>query len=1738
MRRLIAILLTGCLAFQTWAAAAVPASAGSKTGKTAIESSENSNRESVSQTESGLEVEIRSSRLFPFQGKATIQIRGGEVEESKELHFGGSDAVSETQRFDVPHGDYTVTIKSDKFADYKQKVQVSKGWVSKLQVWAARYENGRGASPGWIRQGDINGDGVIDQKDTELMLSAVREDPKKSDTDLNQDGYTDLVDLQNMVQGIDETQESNIEKLALLRKVQAVGGTTVEGSMEAFLSRSEGIVLKPSDASAAISASNPVALEFTLAEDGAQDTADIPKIQGIAIHAPMKAEEGEDVSSEIVDGEAQVVAVDEKGNEQELTIPLASESKRSMSLKAYSADPKVHMDADGSLVLDFGNQIAVKRVTIKITGTRKTEPLVNLAKVEFVNNMEDRIAPPQLDIPTLNAPVSDNMALTVTWSAQTNITGYEVYVSGPVKGQTENETQIIRVSDTLHTISGINDKELINYEKYKIKVRSVNGDWKSPWSNEQTGIPKPQKLPAPPDYVKAEGGYRSISVSWKDMEDAAGYMVYYKKSTDTEFVPVVKDFQPVQAGTGKLEDARYVISGLEDNVEYSVYVISWNELGWGKASLVSSAVTKDDGPPQLPTYKLLNTSKGEGVLSDHIVKATIGGSGGAKMVSSPLDTSAGSALGLVDNNFGSYWIKSDWDDGVAYPSLGKGMIITLDDDYPMNYMTFAAADQKTSVDVVRIGYWNKENPDKEQIVNARLIHKKDENNNPYYIVKFDGAITANKIHMCLGRSWGGSGDLMVGEIHFHKYDSLEDDIMKLYEDEMHTTLRKDVTEAVIAALEERLNTIDEESGEKHPLFQELTLEIKTAREILNSKLDPSLEVENRITGQKDKHLGFSGLNPWQPLGKVAYAGETLLVYVGHNTKRTGDSTNLQLIVTQHHAEANSLAKGINLKIGRNEITVPQLTSNTFERGGQLYIAYTGNNSSDQYAVRISGGSSIPVLSVYGKTGSERTEAISAYVKQLESYVNTIQPGHDEKHTGTKNVDYDYDVTNCILNATDIMMKDMMYSVPATQVWAAIKNAQDKTEKLDHSLKAMEDTMTLFYQHKGLSDDAGTKRGNNALPAQHLNIRYMRMFAGAFMYASGNHIGVEWGSTTLAGGPNDWSGFGWGVAHEIGHNINQGTYAVAEITNNYFAQLLTKTPGKTRFQYPKVYEKVTSGTIGRSSNVSTQLALYWQLHLAFDNHTDDRHIFENYEEQFNNLFFARVDTYSRNPDKAPQSGLSLKGGTDQNLMRLACAAANKNILPFFQRWGMVPDEETKAYAQKYGEAETKALYYVNDDARDYRAAHTGEEGTILNQDVVTATVAAKSNQVEVTIATEQNKDLILGYEILRSMTSNGKEEKKVVGFQPIDTAQNTVYVDSISSINNRVMEYEVRAVDKYLNYSNSVQAGSVKIQTDGVLDKTEWTVETTMTSEDDVAIDSDIEDPDSGYHAEDPGSIGEKKVHSIDRILDQDRTEAGTYHGISEGNAVITIDMHKTEQVTALKYQGDALTGMTIEVSPDGSAWTVVKEGYTGLSGTGEQTVWFDSVKEDSRDSWIGTYDARYVKMTIPQSGEIAIQEIEICGPSGDNLEFMEAEENTPAVGVLTADYKYGSQDSDVIKKGSLIFTGTYKGNPAYNVVVLYDTEGNVIGAKEDAVQAGQVIFAEVPEQGNLGETSNGTWVYYVEPGQWDAASLQKIKGVRGELYRVDDALTLEGERIVSDTQVIQLPDSLPDITLTGSKYGS
>ena len=69
----------------------------------------------------------------------------------------------------------------------------------------------------------------------------------------------------------------------------------------------------------------------------------------------------------------------------------------------------------------------------------------------------------------------------------------------------------------------------------------------------------------------------------------------------------------------------------------------------------------------------------------------------------------------------------------------------------------------------------------------------------------------------------------------------------------------------------------------------------------------------------------------------------------------------------------------------------------------------------------------------------------------------------------------------------------------------------------------------------------------------------------------------------------------------------------------------------------------------------------------------------------------------------------------------------------------------------------------------------------------------------------------------------------------------------------------------------------------------------------------------------------------------------------------------------------------------------------------------------------------------------------------------------------------------------------------------------------------------MPETGNIQDVSDGKWVYWIAP---NSENQSKITSVRAELYRVDDALTNEGQRLVSDSYFVEMPSVLPKITLT------
>ena len=72
-------------------------------------------------------------------------------------------------------------------------------------------------------------------------------------------------------------------------------------------------------------------------------------------------------------------------------------------------------------------------------------------------------------------------------------------------------------------------------------------------------------------------------------------------------------------------------------------------------------------------------------------------------------------------------------------------------------------------------------------------------------------------------------------------------------------------------------------------------------------------------------------------------------------------------------------------------------------------------------------------------------------------------------------------------------------------------------------------------------------------------------------------------------------------------------------------------------------------------------------------------------------------------------------------------------------------------------------------------------------------------------------------------------------------------------------------------------------------------------------------------------------------------------------------------------------------------------------------------------------------------------------------------------------------------------------------------------------------LAEVEEEGEIKNVWNGTWLYWIEPGQ--QTDLAGLARVRAEMYRVNDALTNEGQRLVSDSLFENMPATLPEIEL-------
>lgn len=1345
----------------------------------------------------------------------------------------------------------------------------------------------------------------------------------------------------------------------------------------------------------------------------------------------------------------------------------------------------------------------------------------------------------------------------------------------------------------------------------------------------------PETKPEGPEGIKVSGVYKGLKVSWKAHQKAKDYDLYYRKVGDGAWIkandpnePKYSDSNPdndIPDGVENLDPTdktdsneliratSYEIAGLEDGAAYEIKMTATNHHGTGGLSKTYLGETAALVPPDMTNYKLINTPKEDGGVN-HIEKVTV-------KESSILELSNNDPMSIVDNNYDTTWVLKDWDAGVNYGQ--RSPIVTFDKEYTFDTIRFTTKLENMSAyplpHEAKLRVYADDDTEYNSPIkviertNIRFSTKTAPNGVKYLEVKLPEAITAKQIELNIA----GSKNLSISEMKFYHYDSLEGDVEGLFADDLRLVLNDEVTQETIDELMTRAKTIDPVSLEYHPSQESILEDLEMAQNLLNdANLDKDVITLDASILDYSPNLGQA--NSWQSLGVAVKPGDNISIYVGTEAGR--EHSQFEVLFTQNYAESGSWNSGVvRIGVGKNDIQVPEGRFNMdVEKGGNVYIRpVSGFYEKQKINVRVSGGTKIPHLNVNNiiTDRSKETEVkamIREYIRDLKLYVAdlpSLYPSVEDK----VNNQYKYDAKTSILNSTEIESERVMLTLTATEVLTGITSGLNgdenaEVDRLYESLLAWEQLMEISYSLKGVIETAIDFNGNGKIdnnkndtaslidglteqeyfnkhraPRSRINVKYQRMFTGAFMYASSHHVGIDVGSGIgLVQGvpfnfdsegnitnPNEGSLYGWGISHEVGHVQDQANLTQAEVTNNILA-LITQTfngTSESRLEggtYLKMYDKVTSGSIGSTSDIAAKLGMYWQLHLAYEENETYEMLQNNKDIDPNNdSFYAKLYKFNRIKIAAPkEDGYNQ---VEQTFIMRASDAAGKDLREFFERWGIVSSPNTNKYLNEMNyPKETRAIYYLNDEARRRRLDASNSEdmakdtaviasfGTDKNGNKITNKTYLNQREIPLNLSVTKDSDKILGYEIIRKESTSTGVKEVPVGFVERDRRDEsgiTSYVDTIDAINNRVLGYKVVAYDYDLNKTEETVIGEIKVTHNGSIGESSWILSTNTTN------DEDERDEHTGHGTVQNGVITRINDNNPDTV----------FQGMKDGNQdpYVIIDLSSNKSLVGLTYTAPKTTTKKLSLknlfsrsdekvykpisdyeiytSLDGEKWTLSSSGKFDNSKT-TQTVYFsEDGKTDAKQLW--AYNARYVKLVAKRNTEISIAELDLLTAAGDNIEIgidNDDQVYKNGVGRLKSDYKYA--EGKVIPKGSIIVTGEYRGNPAFNVPLLLNEND-----KNFALKSKAVLLATLPENSELTEVAEGNWIYWIEPqdqGKVDVGNglEQNLEGtaIKAELYRynkLNEAGAPVGQRLVSDTFLVQLPsdlNTLPEIELNSS----
>lgn len=1478
---------------------------------------------------------------------------------------------------DLPQGNYKIALTGNNHASYTSEL-IS---IDKTSKQIDIFTNSKS-----FTYGDLNKDAVVDEQDFAILEAEIQKGDHSHD--LTGDGTVDIQDLALLKLNMSSTNSAVIQETSFLSVADLVDTVKMESQLaddgvevtkgnisDLFNSTStEPVQFSLTGEDTTVSQENPITIPIVLEEDTAMAEIQLTSplgegaLQSGYVTVVYEDEEGKDAEM--------VVYFDETTNVEAKTLgAVYSDLVLDTGIKTQTLGTSYDEETN-VVVISLGARVVVKTITVSVTAVENTQggtDYVSLQEVNFVVDLVPEDPQARDGLVENVVAVGGNESVSLSWDKVPNISGYRLSY-GTTSGKYGTT---INTEDTSYTLGGLE-----NFTSYYFVLQSTYGDWSSSYSDQVMATTAPTTAPSATTLLQASPIDQGAELKWNSNKNATSYTVWMKKTNSTEAY--------TQKAT--TSSTSILVGDMENDVEYSVYVTCSNSIGSSPASNILTVTPEKENldGPTLPENGRLPLSA--------VTKITMDNSSNIK---SDLYPNGWDISYVRDEDYATDWVADVW-----YKS--SGFTFTFDQPYDMSYLVYVAKVEglyHASLDRVNVAIWCGDDDINSATgysynVTDYSIQYSDVDGQNYCVVDFPRVEDITQIKIAAAQWDGSYTNVSISEIVFYEHNGINEEITALFADDAFTTLRSDVTQADIDALRLRVA----ETGEYVYNTSILNRELDMAESLLRKETLTGY-VKTNLTSI-DNSQDDPGLCNLSPLGLIAYANTDLVVYADIPQGET-----VTLYPSQYYAEAfEHLGAGIVLESGRNIITVEQLTKyNDVSKGGVLYYVYTGDRGEDitlhidswfKSGVRQENWC-IPVLDLYDLYDLEEGEILARigdYVDEMDEFALTT----------LNNPSYNP------MNATEISLRNVLLSVPATEFYAGFSGystREGKIEAIYHSVLAWEELLMVCNVAYGLDDYENPREGRQ-------NIRYMRM-TDAFMYAGGNHIGIQYGSvtalaqgkpTSVTGQGNSNALFGWGIAHEIGHNLDR--MGRVEITNNIYSLLAQTWDGGTgygdsRVSYDDVYLKVTSGNTGISNNVFTQLGMYWQLQQAYCD-TDPL------------AFYNLVN-------KEYKKGSYSAYGNEERFALIVSSVVEKDLTDFFTAWGVVFSTSGAEKMASY-DKESRLIQYMDNHSREYRL--TGGSGLSEGSySLSTSYQEASPKEISLTISHDLATEDLQGFQVYR----NGA----LIGF-----TTGTSYEDTVGGINNTAMEYSIKAVDKLGNYvGTEAKAEEFRIEYSSIVapflytsaeTETGWKLTfTTATAVSGILLyQNHVTIPASGNFTV---KIATEEGEIITQTTASSRTEELSLLVANCQSDCILPHDHGEKEVLTLSLSG---TVPLSETSPEKDGYITALEGDFAVNSVDSHKHFINYFKKpgvDATDTRIAVYDA--TEIFIDGTDDASIKAIQDIGSNfflldyiGDDVSFMDY-----SVGELAEDFDTGA---GILPAGTVVVMGEYLGDPYFNEITI------------------------------------------------------------------------------------------------------